>query len=367
MAVLAYPSTLPMPAQAVVLTPVPTRREYGRPGPFSVRVYGVDRLYQGTAQLVLTPAQVEAFRAWWATDLVQGGCWFAASWPTQRGSIQQAWRLTAPPQYEHLAVGIWRVSLAVEVRGAGPVPDDGVAAPPPPPPPPASSTLSLWSYAALPITELAPNAQITVQPPVGLSPDVTPPPDPDPRLSLTVTGISGQSTQVLRTNGLDEGTQPLAVSGLTLEAFVGVTNPNDWGATLQLNAGSVVAFWFFGRPTASWLSSLDLTVGGSDISVNPSAPSFTTPELPDMMHAALVIAGTSVSCYLGGERIYSGTIGTDITTLGLTWGASSQFAAQRVFRTSGGSIQNLKGFRLSNVARYSGASITPPSTPFTLD
>lgn len=124
MATVTYPATLPAPAQALTLTPVQTRREYGRPGPWHVRVYGVDRLYTGSVQLVLIRAQVETFRIWWRDTLALGGAWFAAAWPTQRGAPTQSWRISEPPQYEHIAQGIWRVTFNVEVRGTGSSPDD---------------------------------------------------------------------------------------------------------------------------------------------------------------------------------------------------------------------------------------------------
>ena len=115
-----YPAALPAPQQ---ITSAPASRtllgtdEYPR----TARALQLDE--SATEQISwppMTEGEYSAFRTWWETDLVYGGAWFAATWPSPRGQIQLARRFFAAPDWQFIAGpegGYWAVSATCEVSG----------------------------------------------------------------------------------------------------------------------------------------------------------------------------------------------------------------------------------------------------------
>lgn len=77
----------------------------------------------------LTPDEVEIFREWWKTELVFGGSWFAATWPSPRGSVPLEIKFRTTPSYPFIPGGMFKPAAVLEVRFGG----SAASAPPPPP------------------------------------------------------------------------------------------------------------------------------------------------------------------------------------------------------------------------------------------
>lgn len=119
MSAIVYPSALPAPV-AALLQPAERRLGTELAGPRAVR--GIQRDYLGTqrVEFVYSNAQAAVFGEWFRDDLVHGGAWFAANWPTQEGWHASAVRrFMAPPSWQLVAGYGWRVSAECEVRGRG--------------------------------------------------------------------------------------------------------------------------------------------------------------------------------------------------------------------------------------------------------
>lgn len=86
--------------------------------------------------------------------------------------------------------------------------------------------------------------------------------------------------------------------------------------------------------------------------------------ITELVHVALVLTPSSYSVYIGGARVATGVFSSAEYPDFLTWDNGAYFevrcsSTSTAFRTDEA--------RLSNVARYSGATITVPSTPFLID
>jgi len=117
MPAIVYPSALPGPQTAPVQW-AERRMLSALPGPRDARA--MERDQRGTQDLsfIFTAAEAAAFAAWYDADLIQGGAWFAANWPAPNGTVRVR-RFAAPPQWQFVPGGLWRVSAQCEVRGRG--------------------------------------------------------------------------------------------------------------------------------------------------------------------------------------------------------------------------------------------------------
>lgn len=124
MVAVVFPATLPGPGVATI-TPAERRLLSDLPGPQNVR--GIQRDYLATQQLewnLLDATAAAAFQAWWKVALYYGCAWFSAAWPMPAGWGSAVRRFIAPPKWQHLAGGFWRVTAECEVRGRGLAPND---------------------------------------------------------------------------------------------------------------------------------------------------------------------------------------------------------------------------------------------------
>lgn len=60
--------------------------------------------------------------SWWRNNLVFGGAWFVADWPTPRGSVPVVRKFLTQPSRTYIAPGLWRWSAVCETRGLGEIP-----------------------------------------------------------------------------------------------------------------------------------------------------------------------------------------------------------------------------------------------------
>lgn len=124
MPAIVYPSDLPCP-QGAPIQLTERRLLSSDGGLYQARTVQRDRhAIQQITFPPFSPAQAATFRTWWEDTLVLGGNWFAATWPMPAGYSSVVRRFLAPPKWEHLAGGFWRVSAECEVRGVG-LPPDG--------------------------------------------------------------------------------------------------------------------------------------------------------------------------------------------------------------------------------------------------
>lgn len=70
----------------------------------------------------LSGRQVDVFMSWWRENLVFGGAWFVASWPSPRGAIPIVRRFLAQPSRTYIAPGMWQWTATCETRGLGELP-----------------------------------------------------------------------------------------------------------------------------------------------------------------------------------------------------------------------------------------------------
>ena len=122
MAASDYPTTLPGPS-AVTAQGAERRLIADRDGVRQSRPAQLDRLamQQLTFEFVTFP-QCATFRTWWGTALVNGGAWFAATWPLPQGFVSGVRRFASVPQWDYIAAIGWRVTAVCEVRGRGVTP-----------------------------------------------------------------------------------------------------------------------------------------------------------------------------------------------------------------------------------------------------
>lgn len=83
-----------------------------------------------------------------------------------------------------------------------------------------------------------------------------------------------------------------------------------------------------------------------------------------LKHFALVVTPSSYSLYVNGTRTNTGTFDDTYYPDALTWAADAFFIIRN---SSTSTAYRTDEARLSNVARYSGASFTVPTAPFALD
>lgn len=122
MPAIVYPAELPVPSVAT-LTPTERRLLSGLPGPRASLVIQRDfNAGQRIEWAALTQAELAVFRDWWHGDLVEGGAWFAATWPLPEGLVVGVRKFLAEPRRQYLGNGNWRVSAECEVRGRGELP-----------------------------------------------------------------------------------------------------------------------------------------------------------------------------------------------------------------------------------------------------
>lgn len=120
-----YPAGLPIP-QTSVITPLERRAMSDPEVPREARAQSRDRLQFERATWIFTAAQVEVFRAWWETDLRNGGAWFNATFPVPEGLVEKQHCFRTQPRYGFVPGGFWKVSAVLEVRGRGRPVDFGV-------------------------------------------------------------------------------------------------------------------------------------------------------------------------------------------------------------------------------------------------
>ena len=71
-----------------------------------------------TLAWVLDLAQVDAWWAWWRTDIVQGAAWFEAGWLMPDGLPVHAYRFDAPPKERVTGPGLRRLTATLSYRPA---------------------------------------------------------------------------------------------------------------------------------------------------------------------------------------------------------------------------------------------------------
>lgn len=121
-----YPSSLPLPSIATIkanerrlLTPIV--------GPRAARAIQRDRLEMQRLEWVFSMDEAATFEAWVKTALIEGGAWFAASWPHPTGATAVR-RFVQRPTYPQYLLGAgWKVSATCVVRGVGEPPIDALA------------------------------------------------------------------------------------------------------------------------------------------------------------------------------------------------------------------------------------------------
>jgi len=127
MPAIIVPAGLPMPAVAT-LTPTERRLLTSLPGPRRAHVQQRD--FNATQRIewaVLSRAQMSLLATWWHDDLLEGGAWFAATWPLPEGLVVGVRKFLAEPAKTYLGAGKWRVSALCEVRGRGELPQGPAA------------------------------------------------------------------------------------------------------------------------------------------------------------------------------------------------------------------------------------------------
>lgn len=114
----AFPATLNCP-KSILVVPVdhrhsatPERPRESRPGQLA------GHWTMPIEFAPFTAAETELFREWWKTDLVFGGSWWRATWPSPRGSVELELKFRTAPSYTFIAGGMWSVSAEVEARFA---------------------------------------------------------------------------------------------------------------------------------------------------------------------------------------------------------------------------------------------------------
>lgn len=121
---IEYPPSLPVPNSGDVKT-AERRLLSAIAGLQQARVAQRDYLATQEVSWLLTPAEAATFYAWWKTDLVLGGMWFASDWPHPQGWIVKVRRFLGTPLMSHVPGGNWAVSGLTEVRGASLLPGIG--------------------------------------------------------------------------------------------------------------------------------------------------------------------------------------------------------------------------------------------------
>jgi len=119
MTTISYPESLPCP-QSSNVTAAERRMLSSAERPRDASPLQRDRLsYERVTWPPLTTTQSAALLAWWKDTLIYGGSWFAAAWPSPRGSVTQVRKFLEQPKWDFVPGGFWRLSATIEVRGIG--------------------------------------------------------------------------------------------------------------------------------------------------------------------------------------------------------------------------------------------------------
>ena len=121
---IAYPAGLPPPQAPLRLVPRERRAATAIEGRLTARNRQRDfagARYEAVSWLY-SPAEMATWRAWYEGTLLHGQCWFAASLPLDGGFATRVVRYVGEQQRSHVGRGIFRVSSALEIRGASALP-----------------------------------------------------------------------------------------------------------------------------------------------------------------------------------------------------------------------------------------------------
>jgi hypothetical protein len=123
-AIRYYPLALPTPAEVIIEQPAERRQLAGRPGAFLIQANARERMGTVSVQWALPAAKSAPWLEWWRDDLLQGGAWFFASWPSGEGlRVQRMYCFASEPQWDHAGLGVWRVSASLQFRTGIVAPD----------------------------------------------------------------------------------------------------------------------------------------------------------------------------------------------------------------------------------------------------
>jgi len=118
MGAVVFPSSLPnptvvgmSPAERRLLSSVAT----GMP---QSRLLQQDFLGYENLQWEFDAAQAAVFQLFWSSKLLNGGRWFAASWPRVSAATSGVCRFLLPPKWNLIGHERWRVTVGTELRGA---------------------------------------------------------------------------------------------------------------------------------------------------------------------------------------------------------------------------------------------------------
>ena len=111
-----YPLTLPGPSK-IMLKPAERRRGSSlTEGLQQVRTRQQDFLGVEEVEWEFVASHAEIFDAWWKGQLVYGGGWFAAGWPSSHRMAIGNRRFISVPKWTLIGHEYWRVSAQLELR-----------------------------------------------------------------------------------------------------------------------------------------------------------------------------------------------------------------------------------------------------------
>lgn len=118
MGFVVFPAALPQPS--VVSMSAAERRLLSSvaEGLPQVRLLQADFLGYENLQWEFTASNASIFQFWWVNNLLEGGRWFAASWPRVSAAVNGVCRFLLPPRWELIGHEYWRVTVGTELRGA---------------------------------------------------------------------------------------------------------------------------------------------------------------------------------------------------------------------------------------------------------
>lgn len=111
-----WPASLPNPAEYSFAPQERRRVQPVATDPPGFRGFAREALVTATVRWRMTPAQAAVFDPFWRTDLAYATRWFTVRLPGRGGMVARSARFTAPPQRQHLSVGIVDVTGQMEVR-----------------------------------------------------------------------------------------------------------------------------------------------------------------------------------------------------------------------------------------------------------
>lgn len=121
---IPYPTSLPRPDEPPVISPHERRlvHDDGNSGRRFFRKFSLEYIAREQVLITMTQGQAAVFRNWWEVDLVRGGAWFTANWPSMHSSYGVLRRrFVRPPQWTNLGGGAWRVSCDLWIGDAPPM------------------------------------------------------------------------------------------------------------------------------------------------------------------------------------------------------------------------------------------------------